>query len=287
MGNRLAGDPKASYWVIIKKTFKDRFLVAIILMGGLFLAIQYLPDIGFFFVLQFFIIMSLFEFYKLFQETINPPYQRLGLLISLLISASFLFDAVTLEMVLFTSLFLTAACPLIFLKKSETLTPFANASALTLLGPLYISLTINHAYLLRLENGAVYVYFLVIIIICGDTAAYFVGKIWGKHPLAPKASPHKTWEGTFGGFVFAALGGVFIQQVLILDILLWKAVVVAVLVHVVAQIGDLLESLFKRSAGRKDSSHVLAGHGGFLDRIDSFVLAAPFFYFILKIIRLN
>jgi len=152
---------------------------------------------------------------------------------------------------------------------------------------MYISLTINHVYLLRLESGAVYVYFLVIIIIFGDTAAYFVGKFWGKHPLAPKASPRKTWEGTFGGLVFAALGALFIQQVLIPDILLWKAVVVAVLVHIFAQIGDLLESLFKRSAGRKDSSHVLAGHGGFLDRVDSFVLAAPFFYFILKIIRLN
>ena len=287
MVNRLAGDPTASYWVIVKKTFKDRFLVAIILMGVLFLAIQYLPDIGFFCVLQIFILLPLLEFYKLFHETKNPPYQLLGLLISLLISASFLFDAVTLEMVLFTSLFLTAAYPLIFLKKFETLAPFANALALTLLGPLYISLTINHVYLLRLENGAVYVYFLVIIIICGDTAAYFVGKFWGKHQLAPKASPRKTWEGTFGGFVFAALGALFIQQVLIPDILLWKAVVVAVLVHVFAQIGDLLESLFKRSAGRKDSSNVLAGHGGFLDRVDSFVLAAPFFYFILKIIQLN
>ncbi len=287
MVDRLAGDPRASYWVIIRKTFKDRFLVAIILMGGLFSAIQYLPDIGFFFVLQIFVALSLFEFYKLFQETKNPPYKLLGFLISLMISAYFLFDAVTLEMVLLTSLFLTAAFPLIFLKKAETLAPFANASALTLLGPLYLSLTINHVYLLRLENGVVYVYFLVIVIICGDTAAYFVGKFWGKHPLAPKASPRKTWEGTFGGFVFAALGALFIQQVLIPDILLWKAIVVAVLVHVFAQIGDLLESLFKRSAGRKDSSHVLAGHGGFLDRVDSFVLAAPFFYFILKIIRMN
>ncbi len=287
MANRLAGAPSASYWGIVKKTFKDRFLVAVVLMGGLFLAIQYLPDIGFFCVLQILIIISLLEFYKLFQGTKTPPYQILGLIMSLLISASFLFDAVTLEMVLFSSLFLAAAFPLVFLKRAETLAPFANAIALTLLGPLFVNFTLNHVYLLRLEKGAVYVYFLGIIIICGDTAAYFVGKFWGKHLLAPKASPRKTWEGTFGGFVFAGLGALFVQQVLIPDILLWKAVVVAVLVHVFAQIGDLFESLFKRAAGRKDSSNILAGHGGFLDRIDSFVLAAPFFYFILKIIRLN
>ena len=287
MVNRLAGNPPVSYWGIVKKTFKERFLVSVVLMGGLFLAIQYLPDIGFFCVLQILIIVSLLEFYNLFQGTKNPPYQILGLIMSLLISVSFLFETITLEMVLFSSLFLAAAYALVFLKRAETLAPFANAIALTLLGPLFVTFTLNYVYLLRLEKGAVYVYFLMIIIILGDTAAYFVGKFWGKHLLAPKASPRKTWEGTFGGFVFAGLGALFVQQVLIPDILLWKAVGVAVLVHIFAQIGDLLESLFKRAVGRKDSSNILAGHGGFLDRIDSFVLTAPFFYFILKIIRLN
>lgn len=287
MDNRLAGDPAASYWGIVRKTFKERFLAAIILIGVLFLSIQYLPDIGFFCVLQILIIISLFEFYNLFKGTKNPPYQLLGLLMSLMISASFLFDAVTLEMVLLSSLFLAAVYPLIFLRRADTLAPFANAVALTLLGPLFVNLTINHVYFLRMEKGADYVYFLIIAIICGDTAAFFIGKFWGKHQLAPKASPRKTWEGTFAGLVFAGLGALFVQQVLIPEILLWKAVVVAVLVSVFAQIGDLLESLFKRAAGQKDSSKILGGHGGFLDRIDSFVLAVPFFYYILKIFRLN
>lgn len=287
MDNRLAGDPAASYWGIVRKTFKERFLAAIILIGVLFLSIQYLPDIGFFCVLQILIIISLFEFYNLFKGTKNPPYQLLGLLMSLMISASFLFDVVTLEMVLLSSLFLAAVYPLIFLRRADTLAPFANAVALTLLGPLFVNLTINHVYFLRMEKGADYVYFLIIAIICGDTAAFFIGKFWGKHQLAPKASPRKTWEGTFAGLVFAGLGALFVQQVLIPEILLWKAVVVAVLVSVFAQIGDLLESLFKRAAGQKDSSKILGGHGGFLDRIDSFVLAVPFFYYILKIFRLN
>ena len=116
MANRLAGDPSASFWGIIKKTFKERFLVAVMLMGLLFLAIQYLPDIGFFCVLQLLIFLSLLEFYKLFQGTKTPPYQILGLIMSLLISVSFLFDAVTLEMVLFSSLFLSADFPLVFFR---------------------------------------------------------------------------------------------------------------------------------------------------------------------------
>ena len=109
MANRLAGNSKTFYWGIMKKTIKERFLIAILLMGGLFLAIQYLPAIGFFCVLQIFIHISLFEFYSLFQGTKNPPYLFLGFLISLMISASFLFDAVTLEMVLLSSLFLSAS----------------------------------------------------------------------------------------------------------------------------------------------------------------------------------
>jgi len=287
MDNRLAGGPAASYWGIVKKTIKERFLVAIVLMGVLFLAIEYFPDLGFFCVLQILILISLFEFYNLFKGSRNPPYQLLGLLMSLMISASILFDAVTLEMALLSSLFLAAVYPLIFLRRADTLAPFANAVALTLLGPLFVNLTINHVYLLRLEKGADYVYFLIIAVICGDSASYFIGKFWGKHQLAPKASPRKTWEGTFAGFVFAGLSALFVQQVLIPEILLWKAVVVAVLVNVFAQIGDLLESLFKRAAGQKDSSKILGGHGGFLDRIDSFVLAVPFFYYFLKIFRLN
>lgn len=287
MANRLAAAPTVSYWGIVKKTFKERFPVAIMLMGGVFLAVQYLPDFGFFCVLQIFIIISLFEFYNLFKGTKNPPYQLLGLLMSLMISASILFDAITLEMVLLSSLFLTAVYPLILLRRADSLAPYANAAALTFLGPVFINLTINHAYLLRLEKGTDYIYFLFIIIICGDSGSYFIGKFFGKYQLAPKASPHKTWEGTFAGLIFAGLSALFVQQLLIPDILLWKAVVVAVLVHAMAQIGDLLESLFKRSAGQKDSSKILAGHGGFLDRIDSFVLATPFFYYILKYFPLN
>ena len=287
MANRLTNNPSLSYWGIVKKTFRERFLVAVVLMAAIFLAVQYLPGIGFFCVLQVLILLSLFEFYNLYQESENPPYKILGLVFSLSISASFLFEAVTLEMVLWGGLFLATVYPLIFLKNTNSLAPFANAVALTLLGPLLVNLTINHIYLLRQEHGAVYVYFLVIIIIFGDTAAYFVGKFWGKHQMAPKASPRKTWEGSLAGFVFAGIGAFLVQIVLIPNILIWKAVLVAVLVHVFAQLGDLLESLFKRAAGRKDSSGVLAGHGGFLDRIDSFILAVPFFYFFLKIFQLS
>jgi phosphatidate cytidylyltransferase len=102
--------------------------------------------------------------------------------------------------------------------------------------------------------------------------------------MAPLASPNKTWEGCFGGLALACLGGIAAQQLLLPETILWKAAVIALVVHAVAQVSDPLESLFKRAAGVKDSSNILPGHGGFLDRVDSMILAAPLYYYLLKYI---
>jgi phosphatidate cytidylyltransferase len=275
------------YGKIIRSTFRERFLPAVLLIAAVILALQFLPGWGFFAVLQLVILLSLLEFYNLFYETENPPYRMLGLLVALIFSTAFLFDVVSLEMVVLAALFLAAIYPLFFFKIKSSLSPFAGAMALTLLGPVYICLTINFFHLLREERGSLFIYFLIIIIVCGDTGAYFVGKFWGKSRMAPNASPKKTWEGAVAGLFFSGLGAVLVRAVLIPDLNLGKAVLIAVSVHAVAQISDLLESLFKRSAGKKDSSNILGGHGGFLDRIDSFILATPFFYYFLKFVRLD
>ena len=110
----------------------------------------------------------------------------------------------------------------------------------------------------------------------------FVGKAFGKHKMTPVASPNKTWEGSAGGLLLAIGGAVLAQQVLLRSVPLWRAILTGVLVHAVAQVSDPLESLFKRAVGVKDSSNALPGHGGFLDRIDSLILASPLFYFIVK-----
>lgn len=275
------------YGEIFRSTVRERFLPALLLIAATVSAIQFLPGLGFFAVLQLVIILSLLEFYNLFRDSESPPYKVLGILVAFMISTAFLFDVISLEIALLAGVFLAAVYPLLFFKKKETLSPFAGAMALTLLGPVYIDLTVNHIYLLREERGALFIFYLILIIVFGDTGAYFVGKFWGKRRLAPKISPHKTWEGSVAGLMCAALGGILFQAAFFPEMVLWKAALIAVLVHAVAQISDLLESLFKRSAGKKDSSTILGGHGGFLDRVDSFILAAPFFYYILKIVRLD
>lgn len=108
-----------------------------------------------------------------------------------------------------------------------------------------------------------------------DTAAYFGGKHFGKHKLAPNVSPKKTVEGAFFGLLAAVLAFLLLRWLLIPVMPIHLAVISGVLIGVFGQVGDLVESRFKRDAGVKDSSHILPGHGGILDRFDSFIFVAP------------
>ena len=135
-------------------------------------------------------------------------------------------------------------------------------------------------------NGPSLVVFLLFVVWTGDTAAYYVGRRWGRHKLAPALSPGKSWEGavaSVAGAMLIAAGLVglatLLQQhdIVILSYpdQLWYWLLLAAIVNVAGQIGDLAESALKRSAGVKDSGSLLPGHGGVLDRIDALLLAAP------------
>lgn len=132
------------------------------------------------------------------------------------------------------------------------------------------------------NGGYTIISMLAAIWIC-DSAAYYVGTAFGKHKLFPRVSPNKSWEGAAAGFVFAVIT-MAIAKNFILDFLSWNTVVgIAVVIGVIGQIGDLIESLFKRDAQVKDSSTLIPGHGGVFDRFDSLLFSAPFIIFILKL----
>ncbi|MFH1011454.1 MAG: phosphatidate cytidylyltransferase [bacterium] len=116
-----------------------------------------------------------------------------------------------------------------------------------------------------------------------DTAAYAFGKIAGRHPLCVKASPNKTWEGAAAGLLLAPLAPAILKGCHLSDFAWLDVAMFAVIVGVFGQAGDLLESLMKREAGLKDTSHFLPGHGGLLDRFDSLLLATPALYLYLLI----
>lgn len=260
-----------------------RFRTALLLLVPLFLVLQYGSMLLIFIILQVFVLAALLEFFHLARKKKLHPEVALGLAAALIIGLSFYFrSAFPFELAVLAALLLTAAFYVFTFQRVEQLPHFFPSIAVTFFGAVYISFPMNYLYLVTLERGADFLYFLAGIIFLGDTGAYFFGKLMGRHKMTPLASPNKTWEGSVGGIACAVLGALAGQQLLLREVGLWQALLCGALVHAAAQLGDPLESLFKRAVGVKDSSNFLPGHGGFLDRIDSFLLAAPVYYYLVK-----
>lgn len=126
------------------------------------------------------------------------------------------------------------------------------------------------------------VFMLFVLIWSSDTFAYLTGKFFGKHKMAPKISPKKTWEGFAGGVILTLILGFFVEQYF--PELRGNWMIVGLLISIFAPLGDLVESQLKRSFAVKDSGNIIPGHGGILDRLDSFIICAPviYLYFILE-----
>ena len=142
------------------------------------------------------------------------------------------------------------------------------------------------------EDGPALVVFLMVCVWAGDIAALYIGRAIGKHKLSPRLSPGKTWEGTIASIIGSILAAALVVWIgdlltargnLILHITepLWQTLLLAGILNIAAQLGDLLESAVKRGAGVKDSGTMLPGHGGILDRIDALLLATPVLWFAL------
>lgn len=114
----------------------------------------------------------------------------------------------------------------------------------------------------------------------GDTAAFYIGRTFGRNKLAPRVSPAKSWEGAIASVIASMLLAAFLMPRLLPDVPAWKIVVIGAGANVFGQLGDLCESALKRGAGMKDSSNLLPGHGGWLDRVDSSLFAMPAVYLI-------
>lgn len=261
---------------------RQRVPTAAVLLGILFVLVQYAPRPVFFLFCQVFMLGALIEFYNLVARKNLRPQRPLGIACALLFGLSFYFPGFSLEQALILG-FLASAIYFVFTFDTlEKLPGFPAAAAVTLFGALYLGFMLNHLFLIRDDRGPTALYFLFAVIFLGDTGAFMVGKLVGRRKMTPIASPHKTWEGSAGGIVFAALAAVFIRHFLLPELPIGQAVILGVLVHAAAQVSDPMESLFKRAAGIKDSSRVFPGHGGFLDRIDSLILAAPVFHYLAR-----
>jgi phosphatidate cytidylyltransferase len=225
-------------------------------------------------------LLAVFEFYKLGEKIKLAPLTLFGLLWTLLFIISPQFDNryLTPPILVTSGVVLSLVWLLVRTKRERAFLDWAW----TLGGILYLGWLLSYLVGLRgLEDGRNWVFLAIIVTFASDTAAYFVGKALGKHKLAPAISPGKSWEGTIGGFIGAIVIALLftLPTPLQLPIGYGQAVLLGFLVSLFGQLGDLAESLLKRNTGVKDSGKALAGHGGFLDRIDSIVFAGVVVYY--------
>ncbi len=233
--------------------------------------------------------LAVFEFYQLVAASKSSPLAYFGLIWTLLFILSRNSDLLSrlepyLDHNLLTPLLLTSAVllPLIWLLRQAQRKEAFISWAWTIGGILYVGWLLSYLVALRdLDEGRNWVFFALFTTFASDTAAFFVGRTWGKHRLAPHISPGKTQEGAIGGIIGAIIISLFfiLPTPLTLRLNWGQVILLGLLTSIFGQLGDLVESLFKRNMGVKDSSNLIPGHGGFLDRIDSIIFAGIVVYY--------
>lgn len=259
---------------------KKRVITAICLLPLLVVAVWFnepLPWLAIFVAIWG--ALAALEFYRVIAAS-NPkviPLTTFGIIWTLLFILSPYLDHTYLNPLLLTS---AIVLPPIWLLLSDQKEGAFLGWVWTVAGILYIGWLLSHLVALReMESGRDWVLFALFTTFTSDSAAYFIGRAWGRHRLAPSISPGKTWEGAIGGLIAAICVSLLLVWMLNLPLDYGQAIPLAIAVSVFGQIGDLFESLFKRNMGVKDSGRGVPGHGGFLDRMDSVVFAAVVVYY--------
>jgi phosphatidate cytidylyltransferase len=232
---------------------------------------------------------STYEFYRMANLDRREPLLYLGLLWTLaLVLSPHYQDSNLLPVAITVAVLVSLVCLLFRTSREKAF----NQWAWTIAGALYVGWMLSYWLNLRgLEDGRNWVYLAMLTTFANDTSAYFIGRARGRHKLAPAISPAKTSEGAIGGLGGAVVGAVVIATVLRLisadlgvpfAFRYWQIIVLGFVVGLVAQLGDLVESLLKRQMGVKESGNLLPGHGGVLDRFDSLIfVGAVVYYYVL------
>jgi phosphatidate cytidylyltransferase len=236
-------------------------------------------------------ILAQLEFYKILEKRGRKPQTYLGTGVGSLLYVSFATNALGLfgsygQMLIFLNFFLIG---LIFIAElfKQSSDPFGNIGT-TIVGIIYIALPLGllnylyHpvVYPYNFSFGILLGYFIILWL--NDTGAYLVGSAFGKHTLFERISPGKTWEGSIGGALFAILAAAVLSNYFT-GITIFQWTMMALIIVVFGTLGDLIESMLKRSLGIKDSGNILPGHGGLLDRFDAVFLSAPVVFVYITI----
>ena len=257
-----------------------RILVAVITIPIL-LGLSYLGGIPFLLFVLLIGIGSYYEFAEMIKNKGDNVNQTIGVLSVAFLIVNVFYHIAELQLLIF-SLVLILFIFELFRNKGSAIRNIGS----TLLGIFYIGLFSSsvvgirefYSNSLHYNNGGLIIISIFITLWATDSAAYFLGSAFGKHKLFPRVSPNKSWEGAIAGFIFAIVTMVVLNTILLSFISFTDALVIGFIIGLFGQIGDLIESLLKRDAGVKDSSNLIPGHGGVLDRFDSLFFSAPLIF---------
>ncbi len=271
---------------VVRRQFNTRRVYTALVFAPLFyLLVRYLPATAFFALVVSAAWLALAEFYRLhFREERVPIAMTLGLGSGGLLLTSMQWPGLIPERtVLLVMLIAVLTYPL---SSARELKRSLVDSAVLVFGVLYIGITLGHLLLTRaLAGGEFLIFFLFLVTWAGDAGAYYVGMGLGRRQLVPVVSPNKTVEGLIGGLILAVVVALVARAWFLPSFSVTDCVVIGLLLTMAGVLGDLTESVLKRSAGVKDSGAVIPAHGGMLDRLDSLLFAAPAFYYYITLLK--
>lgn len=266
------------------RSFLIRALTTVVFLPLFYWVVKHLPEVYFFLFAAAVLLLATVEFRNLTRHAGGQFYLIPALLISLTLLTSRMITVIPFDLVILLGVVLVLLWSLLIDGSIDTA---FSGSAHTLLGICYLAAPLSAMVALKHADvhptayaglGADLIFTLFLVIWLGDSGAYIFGSLLGKHRLAPSISPKKSVEGAVFNVVFNVTGAV-IAKVWFFHRLNWQDVlVIGLLVGSVGMLGDLVESMWKRKANIKDSAGIIPGHGGLLDRLDSFVLSAPLLY---------
>ncbi len=233
-------------------------------------------------------VLGLYEFWLLAKRREMKPDVVVGFLGAAGLLTGFVFDAPgqAPRLLLLTLIGFVIAALAAEMFRAGPFEKMIASTGATVLGVLYVVFLGGHLVSVRMgfdpKLSAHLLFFFFLIIMGSDTGAYYTGRALGKHKLAPKISPGKTWEGAIGGLLASLLMAVLAHYWFFAELSLKAALPLAAVMNVFGVAGDLTESALKRGAGAKDAANILPGHGGLLDRLDSLLFNAPVIYYFAR-----
>jgi phosphatidate cytidylyltransferase len=253
-----------------------RLVVALIFLPLFYLYVMYLPPVFFFFLLLAVSLLSLFEFCSMYRLEGVLKYACL-LFGSAVLIVSFY------EKAYFADAVIIAAMAIIVMRLLVKRDPTSSLSdiASPVVGLIYIPGLLSFQGQIR-HIGAEWILFLYATVWASDSLAYYVGKGIGRRKLYREVSPNKTVAGAVGSVIGGMASALILRALVAPQLGIVSAAFIGIAVGMISIIGDLVESMFKRDAGVKDSGTIIPGHGGILDKIDGSLFAGPLLYWILK-----